>query len=73
MDKIKTMRSMAERLYVITNNHYRGQAAVNAFQLMHKISGKKVKTPAPLQEAYPQLVPISTGDKPGKQQNLPGF
>ena len=35
----------------ITNNHYRGQAAVNALQLTAWASGKPVEIPAPLKEA----------------------
>lgn len=37
----------------ITNNHYQGQAAVNALQLKSWMSGRRVDVPEPLLEAYP--------------------
>ena len=40
---------------VIANNHYRGQAAVNAVEIRHALSGQKVPAPASLLQAYPQL------------------
>ena len=36
----------------ITNNHYQGQAAVNALQLKSWSSGRRVDVPEPLLEAY---------------------
>lgn len=38
----------------ITNNHYQGQAAVNALQLKSWSSGRRVDVPEPLLEAYPK-------------------
>ena len=40
----------------ITNNHYQGQAAVNALQLKSWASGRRVPVPEPLLEAYPQAL-----------------
>ncbi|MGH7565154.1 MAG: DUF72 domain-containing protein [Gemmatimonadota bacterium] len=40
----------------ITNNHYRGQAAVNALQLKAWTVGGPVCVPEPLREAYPQAL-----------------
>jgi uncharacterized protein YecE (DUF72 family) len=40
----------------ITNNHYQGQAAVNALQLKSWTSGRRVAAPAPLLDAYPQAL-----------------
>ena len=40
----------------ITNNHYQGQAAVNALQLKSWATGRRVEVPAPLLEAYPQAL-----------------
>ena len=40
----------------ITNNHYQGQAAVNALQLKSWSSGRRVEVPPPLLEAYPQAL-----------------
>ncbi len=40
----------------ITNNHYRGQGAVNALQLKALVSGGPVPVPEPLKEAYPEAL-----------------
>lgn len=40
----------------ITNNHYRGQAAVNALQLAAWSRGAPVRVPEPLMEAYPEAL-----------------
>jgi hypothetical protein len=45
---------------VITNNHYQGKAIVNALELIHLLTGKKVKVPEPLRHHYPRLESISS-------------
>jgi uncharacterized protein YecE (DUF72 family) len=42
------------KTFAITNNHYQGQAAVNALELKHMLTGKKVKAPHTLVEQYPE-------------------
>ncbi len=41
--------------YVITNNHYRGQAPANAIELMKILTGRVPDLPAPLLATYPAL------------------
>ena len=53
----------------ITNNHYRGQAAVNALQLKAWVSGKPVKVPEPLKEAYPEAL-AGIHEEPAEQPDL---
>jgi uncharacterized protein YecE (DUF72 family) len=48
-------------LFIITNNHFRGQAVANALQLRSMLEGGKVKTPATLARTYDFLRPISSG------------
>ena len=53
-----TARSMAEsaaELVVVQNNHFRGQALVNALQLKHLLGGVRPQAPEPLVRAYPDL------------------
>jgi uncharacterized protein YecE (DUF72 family) len=45
----------AEQLFVMNNNHYRGQALVNALQMKSMLSGEKVAAPPLLARAYPVL------------------
>lgn len=59
-DKIEHVAQKAGAAFMVANNHFRGQAAVNALQLLHMISGGKVKAPETLVQAYPeQLKPIA--------------
>jgi uncharacterized protein YecE (DUF72 family) len=51
----RTMGSTAKALYVIANNHFRGQALANALQLKHLIQGIEPEAPEELLAAYPQL------------------
>ena len=51
VDRIQTMAS-AKETYVVTNNHFRGQAIVNAVELEESL-GMDAKMPPQLKEAYP--------------------
>lgn len=59
LEKIKTKidkaANGAQKTLVATNNHYKGQAAVNAIELKNMLGGMKVKAPKPLMiEHYPE-------------------
>ena len=49
------MSAQASALYVIANNHFRGQALANALQLKHLIQGTEPEAPEELLAAYPEL------------------
>src|SRR6185295_15786278 len=51
----KEIAAKTKESYVITNNHFRGQAVVNALEIKATIEEEKVSAPAPLFEKYPQL------------------
>lgn len=53
--RIDSMRGQAEEIYVITNNHYRGQAVANALEIQHDLGVKNVAIPRRLIDEYPQL------------------
>ena len=53
--RIKTMREQVNRLYVVTNNHYRGQAVVNALEIEAALGNKKAAPPETLKYLYPRL------------------
>ena len=42
--------------YVITNNHYRGQAPANALQLIEILTGRRPAVPSCLQREFPFLL-----------------
>ncbi len=56
VEKIENVSKKAEKTFAVTNNHYKGQAAVNALEIKNMLSGKKVKAPQPLVEAYPDAL-----------------
>ena len=53
--KIERLGEKAEKTFAITNNHYKGKAAVNALELKGMLTRKKVKAPHTLVEHYPEL------------------
>ncbi len=53
--RIKDLGTRSSKIYVITNNHYRGQALANALQIRNMITGDKVDVPDLLLEKYPVL------------------
>ena len=59
IQRIREIAAKAIDTYVISNNHYRGQAVVNSFQMQHELSGEKVDAPESLIKHYPVLGPIA--------------
>ena len=41
--------------YAVTNNHFRGQALVNAIEILEELDARPPAVPPPLAAAYPQL------------------
>jgi uncharacterized protein YecE (DUF72 family) len=48
IEKIDHISRETEKTFVVANNHFKGQAAVNAPELKNMLSGKKVKRPSHL-------------------------
>ncbi len=65
LERIERLRDMAERAVVIWNNHYRGQAVVNALESLHRIRGERVEVPPLLAETYPRLREIAREQQGG--------
>jgi uncharacterized protein YecE (DUF72 family) len=53
-ERITRIAEKAEKTYAIANNHFRGQAAVNAIQLKRML-GQPAKAPDVLVKQYPEL------------------
>lgn len=53
--RIKEVAKKTHESYVITNNHFRGQAVVNALEIKSILAEARVVAPAPLFEKYPDL------------------
>jgi len=54
-ERVRQIDARAEKTFVITNNHYKGQAAANALEIKELLPGKKVAAPPALVETYPVL------------------
>jgi uncharacterized protein YecE (DUF72 family) len=59
VDTAEVISRRARETYLITNNHFRGQAALNALELRHSLQRAPVPVPPPLLVAYPELRPIA--------------
>lgn len=58
LNRLETLREKADRVVAIWNNHYRGQAVVNALECQFRLTGEKVDVPSPLLQSYPRLKTI---------------
>jgi uncharacterized protein YecE (DUF72 family) len=63
--RAREMSRHAEELLVVQNNHFRGQALVNALQLKHLIEREKPCAPQTLVESYPDLRAVVTVERTG--------
>jgi uncharacterized protein YecE (DUF72 family) len=64
IERIRTVAAQAKETYVITNNHYQGQAVANALQLKFLAGGECVPTPLAMHDRFPELKGISTTQAP---------
>jgi len=68
--RIESMDKVAKDVYVIGNNHFRGQAPANILQLKSKIVREPVDVPPQLAVTYPELKKISKKRRAKKQQGI---
>ena len=62
LKRIKEVAKETRETYVITNNHFRGQAVVNALEIDASLKEKPVPAPEPLFKIYPRLSESATPD-----------
>lgn len=60
--RIREIAAKTKESYVITNNHFRGQAVVNALEIKATLTEKQVPAPAPLLQEYPALADSAVPD-----------
>jgi hypothetical protein len=53
---------------VVANTHFEAKSIVNALQLIHILTGNKVKIPETLRHRYPQLESIAS--EPSREPTL---
>jgi uncharacterized protein YecE (DUF72 family) len=61
----EVIAARAPETYLITNNHFRGQAALNALELLSHLRRSPVPVPPPLLAAYPELRRIAAAPYEG--------
>lgn len=54
-DRIKELGKSSGQVFIITNNHYRGQALANALQIKNLLTGEKLEVPLDLIKQFPLL------------------
>ena len=60
LDRIKQVAKHTRETYVITNNHFRGQAVVNAVEIKAALEEERVPAPEPLFQHYRRLEESAT-------------
>ena len=55
IEKIQAIMKQVRAIFVVTNNHYRGQAVVNALELQAALGSPPKNLPGQLVEHYPRL------------------
>jgi len=76
LDRIDKLAESARVVYVVFNNHFRGQEVANALEFLHLWTTAPVRIPAPLKKTYPRLESIALDDSPispEKGDTLPLF
>ena len=54
--KIKEIYNKVKKIFIIMNNHPKGDAVANAFELLHYLKNNiKIKMPETIVNAYPKL------------------
>lgn len=66
IQRIKDLGEKSSKVFVITNNHYRGKAMANALQIKNMITGEKLDIPSLLLDKYPFLKDIMKKSKQGQ-------
>jgi uncharacterized protein YecE (DUF72 family) len=68
--RIKEVAKQTRETYVITNNHFRGQAVVNAVEIKAALTEEPVPAPEPLFNLYPRLSESATPEQSHKSPTL---
>ena len=71
IERIKQIAEQTKETYVISNNHFRGKAVVNAIEIKAAIEERQVPAPAPLFAEYERLKESATvADFPPNEELL---
>jgi uncharacterized protein YecE (DUF72 family) len=62
--RARKMAEKAGKVYVIANNHFRGQAVCNALMFKSMLQGERVRAPSQLLQSFPLLKAYAEPDAP---------
>jgi uncharacterized protein YecE (DUF72 family) len=67
-ERVDSIAEKAKITFVVANNHFEAKAGVNALQLKHMLTGRRVAAPESLLQHYPELKtiadPVGEGQPP---------
>ncbi|HEX9902493.1 MAG TPA: DUF72 domain-containing protein [Acidobacteriota bacterium] len=66
LERIRELGRKSPKVFIITNNHYRGQAMANALQIKNMVTGEKLDIPHLLLKQFPVLAEIVKKLKTGQ-------
>ena len=70
--RVRAAAPLLPLVFVITNNHFRGQGPANSIMLRARLRGGPVPVPPELLRAFPSLAPDALPEPPGAQGTLFG-
>jgi len=70
MQPIGEMSKKVEQMFIIFNNHFRGQALINAFQIMYETKKERHLAPETLLRYFPQAAKFIKADSSGQTMKL---
>ncbi len=62
-DRIRQASAGTRRVFAVLNNHFRGQAVVNALELRTMLTGEKTRAPRSLLSRYPRAKTLLTEEE----------
>ncbi|HEY2960971.1 MAG TPA: DUF72 domain-containing protein [Pyrinomonadaceae bacterium] len=71
LKRIQEVAKQTRETYVITNNHFRGQAVVNAVEIKAALKEQRVPAPEPLFQIYPRLAESAVSESSTQTGSLP--
>ena len=75
VERVKEVGANVNRIHVVLNNHFRGQAVANALAIASMLSGKRVRAPSGILDRYPDFADLLEEDaeeKNGGSTEEPG-
>lgn len=68
--RLEHVAARSEKALLVSNNHFGGQALAATLEIKAAVTGKRVRAPTTLLDAYPDLARVVDGEAPGGQQTL---